>query len=158
MECLCLFIHQPTWSKNLFHILTWLILYYLILWKKMQCNALNIKTVAKQVWFYFICGTMWLGYMGNPYFIYQATQKILAKVSYPKIISKSKFSNTKKNPLIIPVTWNLEYPHWVGYRTSGEKTTLMCYTDVNSSMLEQRENQSILLVLVKVTLTNFSFQ
>ena len=24
--------------------------------KKMQCNALNIKTVTKQVWFYFILG------------------------------------------------------------------------------------------------------
>ena len=25
--------------------------------KKMQCNALNVKTVTKQVWFYFIYGT-----------------------------------------------------------------------------------------------------
>ena len=40
----------------------------------MQCNALNIKTVAKQVWFYFICTTLLLGYIGNPY-LNQATQK-----------------------------------------------------------------------------------
>ena len=31
--------------------------------KKMQCNALNIKTVTKQVSFYFIWGFMWPGYM-----------------------------------------------------------------------------------------------
>ena len=55
--------------------------------KKMQCNALNIKTVAKQVWFYFIRGTTRPGYAGtitnlqivlntqkNPY-LNQATQK-----------------------------------------------------------------------------------
>ena len=53
--------------------------------KKMQCNALNIKTVAKQVWFYFIHGTTRPGYAGtnlqivlntpkNPY-LNQATQK-----------------------------------------------------------------------------------
>ena len=35
--------------------------------KKMQRNVLNIKTGAKQVWFYFICTTLLLGYMGNPY-------------------------------------------------------------------------------------------
>ena len=51
----------------------------------MQCNALNIKTVAKQVWFYFIRGTTRPGYAGanpqivlntpkNPY-LNQATQK-----------------------------------------------------------------------------------
>ena len=28
-------------------------------------DVLNIKTVTKQVWFYFIRGTMWLGYMGT---------------------------------------------------------------------------------------------
>ena len=33
--------------------------------KKMQCNALNIKTVTKKVWFYFIWGFMWPGYVGT---------------------------------------------------------------------------------------------
>ena len=33
--------------------------------KKMQCNALNIKTVTKQVWFYFIWGFMRPGYVGT---------------------------------------------------------------------------------------------
>ena len=46
--------------------------------KKMRYNALNIKTVAKQVWFYFIRGTTRPGYAGiitkNPY-LNQATRK-----------------------------------------------------------------------------------
>ena len=33
--------------------------------KKMQCNTLNIKTVAKQVWFYFTSGTTRPGYAGS---------------------------------------------------------------------------------------------
>ena len=33
--------------------------------KKMQCKALNIKVVTKQLWFYFICGTTQLGYAGT---------------------------------------------------------------------------------------------
>ena len=33
--------------------------------KKMQFNALNIKTVTKQVWFYFIWGFMRPGYVGT---------------------------------------------------------------------------------------------
>lgn len=31
----------------------------------MQCNASNIETVAKQVWFYFVWRTMQLGYAGT---------------------------------------------------------------------------------------------
>ena len=54
--------------------------------KKTQYNALNIKSVAKQVWFYFLIGTTWPGYVGiitnlqivlntpNPY-LNQAPQK-----------------------------------------------------------------------------------
>ena len=33
--------------------------------KMMQCNASNIKTDAKQIWFYFIGRTMQLGYTGT---------------------------------------------------------------------------------------------
>ena len=33
--------------------------------KQMQCNALNMKTTAKQVWLYFICTTTRPGYSGN---------------------------------------------------------------------------------------------
>ena len=49
--------------------------------KKMQYNTLNIKSVAKQVWFYFLRGTTRPGYAGTitnlqivPY-LNQATQK-----------------------------------------------------------------------------------
>ena len=38
-------------------------------------------------------------------------QKILAKFSYPKKSRNRKFQ-TQKNPSIIPVTWNPEYPPW----------------------------------------------
>ena len=44
----------------------------------------------------------------NPY-LNQATWKILAIIFHPKKSQNRKFQ-TPKNPLIIPVTWNLEYP------------------------------------------------
>ena len=58
--------------------------------KQMLCNALNIKTASKQVWLYFICKTMRLGFVGTItiFQIVSNTQKIppkkmLAKCSYP---------------------------------------------------------------------------
>ena len=59
---------------------------------KMQCNALNIKTVAKQVWFYFIRGTTRLGYAGkNLQIVLNTPKKSLLKPSYPKKSRNRKF-------------------------------------------------------------------
>ena len=69
----------------------------------MQCNALNIKTVTEQVWLYFICGTMWPRYMGNPY-LYQATQKNTCPNFHTQKNPEIEIFKTQKNPSIIPVT------------------------------------------------------
>ena len=62
MECLCLFIHHTIWSKNLFLICGHS--------DNTRVTQKHIKPwpVARQVWFYFIGGTMsftWRGYMGT---------------------------------------------------------------------------------------------
>ena len=86
--------------------------------KKMQCNALNIKTVAKQVWFYFIRGTTRPGYAGknlqivlntpkNPY-LNQATLKILAKIFLPLKILKWKISNLRSGPIVAVLIHKIE--------------------------------------------------
>ena len=93
----------------------------------MQCNALNIKTVTKQVWFYFIRGVTRTrpGYAGrtnlqivlilhtpkNPCLLrlIKLPKKYLPKFSYPKKPRNRKFQ-TPTNPSTIPVTWNPEYP------------------------------------------------
>ena len=49
-----------------------------------------------------------LNTQNSPY-LNRAAQKILAKIFLPKQILKSKISKLK-NPFIIPVTWNPEYP------------------------------------------------
>ena len=76
--------------------------------KKMQYNALNIKSVAKQVWFYFLRGTTRPGYAvtitnlqivlntPNPY-LNQATPPPKKKNACQKKIPKSKISNSKKS-------------------------------------------------------------
>ena len=96
--------------------------------KQLQCNALNMKTTAKQVLLYFICRTAWPGYTGtttnlqialnaqkNPYLnpcLNLAKKKILAKFDYPKKSRNRKFQ-TPKNPLIIPITCNpARAPPW----------------------------------------------
>ena len=48
-------------------------------------------------------------YPKNPYLNWDAYKKILAKFSFPKKSRNWKFQ-TPKNPSIIPVTWNPEYP------------------------------------------------
>ena len=56
---MCFFIHHTIWDEQepFWHIdITDCTLTSFM--KKTQCNALNIKTVAKQVWCYFIRGTM----------------------------------------------------------------------------------------------------
>ena len=57
-EWLCFFIHHTIWDEQepFWHIdMTDCTLTSFM--KKTQCNALNIKTVAKQVWCYFLRGT-----------------------------------------------------------------------------------------------------
>ena len=88
----------------------------------MQCNALNIKTVTKQVWFYFIRGTtctrpgcagtitdlqivLILNTPKDPCLLIKLPKKYLSKFSYPKKSRNRKFQ-TQKNPSTIPVTWN----------------------------------------------------
>ena len=53
--------------------------------KQMQCNELNIKTAAKQVWLFFIRKTTrpGRGTTTNPQTVLD-TQQILARFSYPK--------------------------------------------------------------------------
>ena len=53
--------------------------------KQMQCNELNIKTAAKQVWLFFIRKTArpGRGTTTNPQTVLD-TQQILARFSYPK--------------------------------------------------------------------------
>ena len=69
--------------------------------KKMQYNALNIKPVAKQVWFYFLRGTTRLEYAGTitnlqivPY-LNHATQKNTCQKK-----SRNQKFQTQKNPSI----------------------------------------------------------
>ena len=98
----------------------------------MQCNALNIKTVAKQVWFYFIHGTTRPGHAGtimnlqivlntpkNPYLNQATPKKILAKISLPKKIPKLRISNPKKS---------FDHPCQLGSRvpTSHPPLRLLC--------------------------------
>ena len=77
-------------------------------------DVLNIKTVTKQVWFYFICGTTRLRYMGtimtlqivlntpkNLYLNQATPQKNISKFFYPVKSRNHKFQ-TQKNPSIIP--------------------------------------------------------
>ena len=70
--------------------------------KQLQCNALNIKPAAKQVWLYFIRRTTQPGYAGtitnvqivlNTHkFLLQATSK---KFSFPEKSRKRKFQTQK---------------------------------------------------------------
>ena len=86
--------------------------------KQMQWNALNIKTTAKQVWLYFQRGTT-----TNLQMVLNTPKKSLLKSPLKsshkkKILTKFSYSKksqnwtfpTQKNRLILPVTWNLEYP------------------------------------------------
>ena len=77
--------------------------------KQMQCNALNIKITAKQVWLFFIRRTMRPGYAGTTYesldcFEYpknrhlnRTTQKNTCHNALPKKIPESKISKPKKS-------------------------------------------------------------
>ena len=70
--------------------------------KQMQCNALNIKTAAKQVWLYFIRRTTQPGYAGTitnvqivlntQKFLLQATPKTF---SFPEKSRNRKFQTQK---------------------------------------------------------------
>ena len=94
----------------------------------MQCNALNVRTTAKQVWLYFIHRTTRLEYAGsttnlqiafnahkNPYLnprLNQTTQKVLAKIFQPKKIPESKISNLKKKSFDHPRHLKSGVPSW----------------------------------------------
>ena len=86
--------------------------------KKMQHNALNIKSVAKKVWFFL--AELRGGIRGNYHESSDCFEypKSLLKSSYPKKNtcqqkSGNKKFQTPKNPSIHPVTWNPEY-HFAG--------------------------------------------
>ena len=111
----------------------------------MQRNALNNKTVTKQVWFYFIRGTTCTrpGYAGTitnlqivlilntppppkSLLTHQATQKqYLPKFSYPKKSRNRKFQTPKNPSTIRPVTWNPEYPPAPATPRMGRKCVLV---------------------------------
>lgn len=59
--------------------------------KQMLCNALNIKTASKQVWLYFICKTMRLGFVGT--------------ITIFQIVSNTPKNTTQKNAcqMFLPV-------------------------------------------------------
>ena len=84
--------------------------------KQMQCNALNFKTAAKQIWLYFIRRTTRPGRDTTTNLqTVSNTQKVLGKFSYPKNPRIENFTpppSKKKNPSIIPVAWNPEYRLW----------------------------------------------
>lgn len=107
---------QTPWTKNLTP-------------KKSHSEFSSLKNFhrAKQVWLYFIHRFMWPGYMGatmnlhtvlntpqTPLLKSHHPKKFPAKVSYPKKSWHRKFQ-TQKRPLIISVTWNLEYPLGLSY-------------------------------------------
>ena len=66
--------------------------------KQMQCNALNIKTTAKQVWLYFHGhyheSSDCFEYPKKP--LNRATQRNTCQIFLPKKIPESKISNPKK--------------------------------------------------------------
>ena len=107
----------------------------------MQRNALNIKTVTKQVWFYFIRGTtctspgyartitnlqivLILNTPQNPCLLIKLPKKYLPKFSYPK---KSRNRKFKPKKILRPSALSLEIrstppPHpegaevWISFR------------------------------------------
>ena len=85
--------------------------------KQMQCNVLNIKTPAKQVWLYFHryyheSSDCFEYPQKNPYLnppLNQATQKNTCQIFLPKKSRNRKFQIQKKS-FDHPVTLNPEYP------------------------------------------------
>ena len=78
----------------------------------MQCNELNIKTAAKQVWLFFIRKTTrpGRGTTRNPQTVLD-TQQILARFSYPKNPKIENFNPPPpQNPSISPVALNRVSP------------------------------------------------
>ena len=90
----------------------------------------------------------------NPY-LNQATQKILAIIFHPKKSQNRKFQ-TLKNPLIIPVTWNLEYPPWGPKGTKKEKKLLQNLHDniFTHTFLYNKSQNLILLVMASLENTH----
>ena len=90
----CAFLSLKNLQKALNDI-TWKI------WTTVECLCLFI--IHHTIWIYRM---FWIPpkipYSKHP-------QKMLAKFFHPKNSSQSKISNPK-NPSIIPITWNLEYP------------------------------------------------
>ena len=113
---------KRNWSVDL-HPRTPCRLFWLIgILTKMQRNALNIKTVTKQVWFYFIRGTtctrpgyartitnlqivLILNTPQNPCLLIKLPKKYLTKFSYPK---KSRNRKFKPKKILRPSALSLE--------------------------------------------------
>ena len=113
---------KRNWSVDL-HPRTPCRLFWLIgILTKMQRNALNIKTVTKQVWFYFIRGTtctrpgyartitnlqivLILNTPQNPCLLIKLPKKKLPKFSYPK---KSRNRKFKPKKILRPSALSLE--------------------------------------------------
>ena len=90
----------------------------------------------------------------NPY-LNQATRKILAIIFHSKKSQNRKFQ-TLKNPLIIPVTWNLEYPPWGPKGTKKEKKLLQNLHDniFTHTFLYNKSQNLILLVMASLENTH----
>ena len=114
--------------------------------QKSHAEFLSLKNLqkGKQVWLYCNLKTMQLRYTGtitnlpivlngqkNPY-LNQATQNNTYQILLPKKSQNQKFQ-TQKNPSIIPVTWNPEYPLGVHLKR-GQGGTPLPHTSLLSAI------------------------
>ena len=86
---------------------------------------------------------------------FECPKKSLLKSSYPKKSQNRKFQ-TLKNPLIIPVTWNLEYPPWGPKGTKKVKKLLQNLHDniFTHTCLYNKSQNLILLVMASLENTH----
>ena len=96
--------------------------------KKSHAESLNLNRRARRPGF--SVGTITilqivLNSQNNPYLNQATKKKILSKFYYPKRSWNRKFQ-TPRNPVIIPVTWNPEYPPppWGFLGRFGLKTSI----------------------------------
>ena len=92
---------------------------------------------------------------------FECPKKSLLKSSYPKntchnFPPQNRKFQTLKNPLIIPVTWNLEYPPWGPKGTKKEKKLLQNLHDniFTHTFLYNKSQNLILLVMASLENTH----
>ena len=108
--------------------------------KQIQCNELNIKTTAKQVWLYFIRGTTWPGYADTTIVLNTQKNPVL---QFPL---KSRYTkNTRqKNPGIENFKPKKSFDHRVSIPPGK-----LASSDVNKSQIVNMGIQSFRSTAVK---------